>query len=108
MRLWHSHWHVPFYSITTGSDFILKAWLVPMLLVGQPIHLLVELPEHIGCAAASTDPLRNTRSIGGSWFSRWFTNGNNFHVEHHILPALSMDQLRKERLPPTPRAALPL
>lgn len=81
------------YSITTGSEFVLKAWLFPMLLVGQPLHFLVELPEHIGCDAGSTDPFKNTRSIGGSWFSRWFTNGNNYHVEHHLLPALSMDQL---------------
>lgn len=82
-----------FYSITTRSDLVLKAWLLPMLLVGQPLHFLVELPEHVGCATASTDPFRNTRSICGSWFSRWFTNGNNYHVEHHLLPALSMDQL---------------
>lgn len=83
------------YSITTGSDLLLKAWLLPMLLVAQPVHFLVELPEHIGCASSSTDPFRNTRTIRGSWFSYWFTNGNNFHVEHHLAPALSMDQLKE-------------
>jgi len=82
------------YSITTGSDFLLKTWLLPMIFVAQPIHFLVELPEHIGCAPRSTDPFRNTRTIAGSWFSYWFTNGNNFHVEHHLAPALSMDQMR--------------
>lgn len=82
------------YSITSGSNVLFKAWLLPMLLVGHPLHFLVELPEHVGCMTTSTDAFKNTRSIGGSRFSRWFTNGNNYHVEHHLLPALSMDQLR--------------
>lgn len=81
-------------AIHTGSLFLFKAWIVPMLLVGLPIHFLIELPEHIGCSTTTPDVFRNTRTIRGSRFSTWFTNGNNFHVEHHLEPALSMDQMR--------------
>lgn len=81
-------------AIHTGSLFLVKSWLVPMLLVGLPIHFLIELPEHIGCSNTTPDVFRNTRTILGSRFSTWFTNGNNFHVEHHLEPALSMDQMR--------------
>lgn len=81
------------YTMGFGSVLILKTWLLPLLFVAQPIHFLIELPEHIGCATDSTDSFQNTRTIIGSRFSRWFTNSNNLHVEHHLAPALSMDQL---------------
>lgn len=72
---------------------VLKFWILPFLLVAQPIHFLVELPEHIGCDIETTDVLHNTRTIVGSKFSSWFTNYNNMHVEHHLEPTLSMDQM---------------
>jgi len=81
------------YTMAFGSVLILKVWLIPLLFVAQPIHFLIELPEHIGCTRDSTDSFQNTRTIVGSRFSRWFTNGNNLHVEHHLAPALSMDEL---------------
>jgi ferredoxin len=36
--------------------------------------------------------LKNTRSIRASWVGYWFTNGNNYHVEHHWLPAVPNDR----------------
>ena len=76
-----------------GPSPILRLWLIPAVLVAQPIHFLIELPEHLGCNNQTTDVLRNTRTIVGSRFSRWFTNGNNFHVEHHLEPAVPMHEL---------------
>ena len=81
------------YTMGFGSVLVLKIWIFPLLFVAQPIHFLIELPEHIGCTGDSTDSFKNTRTIVGSRFSRWFTNSNNLHVEHHLAPALSMDQL---------------
>lgn len=69
-------------SVATGTTLALVLWAVP-LLFAEPAHTLIELPEHIGCDTTSRDPLRNTRTIVGSRFSYWLTNGNNFHVEHH-------------------------
>ncbi|WP_419995144.1 fatty acid desaturase family protein [Streptomyces boninensis] len=72
---------------------VLTLWLLPMLLISTPLHFLVELPEHIRCDSDTTDVLRNTRSISGSWFSTWYTNGNNLHVEHHAAMAVPMQRL---------------
>lgn len=69
------------------TTLFLKIWFIP-LLVGVPTHALIELPEHIGCSTRTTDVLRNTRSIRASWLGIWFTNGNNYHVEHHWLPGV--------------------
>ncbi|WP_116213025.1 fatty acid desaturase family protein [Streptomyces olivoreticuli] len=74
-------------------DLVLKLWVLPML-VGQPMHFLVELPEHLLCETDSRDVLRNTRSIQGSRISSWYTNGNNFHVEHHAAMSVPISQLR--------------
>ncbi|MEU4097208.1 fatty acid desaturase [Streptomyces sp. NPDC026673] len=71
---------------------VLLLWLLPLLLA-VPMHFLVELPEHILCDTDSTDVLRNTRSIHGSWFSTWFTNGNNLHIEHHAAMSVPINRL---------------
>lgn len=82
-----------FTAMVAGPTVILKIWILPLILVAQPLHFLIELPEHIGCDQGTTDVLRNTRTIIGTSFSRWFTNYNNMHVEHHLEPTLSMDQM---------------
>lgn len=79
-------------SLLTGTTLALVLWAVP-LLFAEPAHTLVELPEHIGCDTTSRDPLRNTRTIVGSRFSYWLTNGNNFHVEHHWKQHLPISEL---------------
>jgi fatty acid desaturase len=80
-------------SMVYGPVLILKIWMIPLFLVASPLHFFIELPEHLGCDFETRDPFDNTRTIAGSRISTWFTNGNNFHVEHHLAPALSMDQL---------------
>ncbi|MFD5424195.1 fatty acid desaturase family protein [Streptomyces sp. NPDC127084] len=71
---------------------VLVLWTIP-LLISIPIHFLLELPEHVLCDTSSTDVLRNTRTISGSWFSQWYTNGNNFHVEHHAAMVVPINRL---------------
>jgi fatty acid desaturase len=73
---------------------VLTLWVLPLLL-SIPIHFLLELPEHVLCDNDSTDVLRNTRTISGSWFSQWFTNGNNFHVEHHAAMVVPINRLQE-------------
>ena len=74
-------------TIAFPSLLTLKLWLVPFV-VGVPVHALIELPEHIGCNTAIPDVLSNTRTIKASRFGVWFTDGNNYHVEHHWLPGV--------------------
>jgi hypothetical protein len=50
------------------------------------------------CDTESTDVLRNTRTISGSRLSQRYTNGNNFHVEHHAAMAVPINRL-SERHP---------
>ncbi|MFG1872498.1 fatty acid desaturase [Micromonospora arborensis] len=57
------------------------------------MHFLVELPEHILCDTETTNVLRNTRSIGGSWLSTWYAIGNNLHIEHHAARSVPINQL---------------
>ncbi|MEU6205429.1 fatty acid desaturase [Micromonospora musae] len=84
-------------------ELVLRLWLLPLVLA-VPMHFLVELPEHVLCDTDSTDVLRNTRSIKGSWFSTWFTNGNNLHIEHHAAMNVPINQL-PARHPETVRYA---
>jgi fatty acid desaturase len=79
-------------TIALQTPIFLKLWLLP-LLVAIPTHALIELPEHIGCENATTDVLRNTRTIRSGKLAVWFTNANNYHVEHHWQPGVPNDKL---------------
>ncbi|MGW6735174.1 fatty acid desaturase family protein [Streptomyces sp. NPDC055013] len=81
-------------SVGGYGHAVLMLWVLPLLL-SIPIHFLLELPEHVLCETDSTDVLRNTRTISGSWFSQWFTNGNNFHVEHHASMVVPINRLHE-------------
>lgn len=74
-------------TIFFQTTIFLKLWLVP-LLIAVPTHALIELPEHIGCNTTLADVLVNTRTMKASKLVVWFVNGNNYHVEHHWLPAV--------------------
>ncbi|MCY0950420.1 fatty acid desaturase family protein [Streptomyces sp. H27-S2] len=79
-------------SFAGFGEQVLLLWALP-LLVAVPLHFIVELPEHILCDNSSTDVLRNTRTITGSRFSTWYTNGNNLHVEHHAAMSVPINRL---------------
>lgn len=81
------------WSFFFHTDILVRIWFIPLVLATQPIHFLIELPEHLFCETNSYDTYRNTRTIFGSAFSRWFTNYNNFHVEHHLYPGIPMSHL---------------
>lgn len=80
-------------SAMLGTPLIALAWIAPLVLVASPLHALIEMPEHYRCDVTSTDGLHNTRTIKSNAFMTWLTNGNNFHVEHHLMPGLPIDRL---------------
>jgi fatty acid desaturase len=80
-------------STVFGLDLILRIWMLPLMLVATPLHALIEMPEHFRCNTDSKDVFVNTRTIKSNTFMNWFTNGNNYHVEHHLLPGLPIDRL---------------
>lgn len=71
----------------------LMLWLLPLAVFAAPIHTLIEFPEHFGCDNQSENILRNTRTIRSNPFFVWFTNGNNYHVEHHMFPLVRPEKL---------------
>ncbi len=80
-------------SIYFDSLSHLLVWLLPLCLIAAPIHTLIEFPEHFGCNNESEDIFENTRSIRASSFMVWYTNGNNYHVEHHMYPLVRPEKL---------------
>jgi fatty acid desaturase len=79
-------------TIVFQTPIFLKIWVLP-LLITIPTHALIELPEHIGCNNQTTDVLNNTRTIKAGILGTWFTDGNNYHVEHHWLPGVPNEKL---------------
>ncbi|MEQ0777771.1 fatty acid desaturase [Paraburkholderia tropica] len=75
------------------SDLFFRLWVLPLFVFAAPIHALIELPEHFRCNKATTDVFENTRSVKAHPIVTWFTNGNNYHVEHHWIASLPIEQL---------------
>ncbi len=88
--------------VLTHSAAPLLMWLLPLLVVAGPVHALIEMPEHYHCETDNPEVFANTRTIRSTAFLTWFTNGNNFHVEHHLLPAVGVERLQElhERIAP--------
>lgn len=80
-------------SAWCASAWFVQCWLIPLFFFATPIHALIELPEHYGCQNSSASVFENTRTIRANTIACWFTNGNNYHVEHHRFPRLPMEQL---------------
>jgi|SRR5580658_2367308 fatty acid desaturase len=82
------------FTAVTGNLFLLFVWIIPAVLIAEPAHFLIELPEHFGLNT-QTDPnvLANTRSLHAGWFAGWFTNGNQLHTAHHFHQGVPMVQV---------------
>lgn len=81
------------FCSTTADWRLLIVWLAP-LLAAEPIHFLLELPEHFGLPAHSKkNVFENTRLWGGSWFANWYTHYTNYHLVHHFSQTVPMDDL---------------
>jgi len=82
------------FCLLKGTAAPLRLWLA-VLLVSDIAHFLIELPEHYGLdTQRNADPMANTRTIRGSWLSRWYTNCNNLHTAHHFHQGVPMCNLR--------------
>ena len=84
LALTASHFH---------SNLFVKCWLIPLFVFAAPIHALIELPEHFECDKTSGDAFQNTRTVKTHALVTWFTNGNNYHVEHHWVASLPIEKL---------------
>ncbi|WP_055699376.1 MULTISPECIES: fatty acid desaturase family protein [Streptomyces] len=80
-------------SVVFASLAAVWVWLIPLVVVAAPAHALIELPEHFRCDTLDRSPFANTRTIKSNKLLTWYTNGNNFHVEHHLMPNLPIERL---------------
>lgn len=80
-------------SALLGSFLVVWLWLLPLVAVAAPVHAAIELPEHYRCKTLDQNVFANTRTIRSNWLMTWFTNGNNFHVEHHLMPNMPIERL---------------
>jgi fatty acid desaturase len=91
------------FSAVTLSPFFLLAWALPLLLVSEPTHFVIELPEHLGLnTQTDANVLTNTRTIDTSRFVEWFTNYNNLHTAHHYhqgVPMVNVPRLSEMEKP---------
>ncbi|WP_019065837.1 fatty acid desaturase family protein [Streptomyces hokutonensis] len=83
------------YSVAARDLYLVWVWVLPTLLVAEPTHFLIEMPEHYGLNT-QTDPdvLSNTRTIEAGRFAKWFTNGNDVHTAHHFHQGVPMVNVR--------------
>lgn len=86
-------------SVVTGSYFIVFAWVLPLVLVAEASHYLIEMPEHFGLnTQTDSNVLTNTRTINSTKFAAWYTNYNNLHTAHHYhqgVPMAMVPELHK-------------
>jgi fatty acid desaturase len=99
-RLWVVGFHLaaPIAAFAVGGGqglaLYLVLWVVPLVTVLQPILRLRAICEH-GATEDLTSPLtaaRTNRTTGslGNWLARMFLFPHhvNYHVEHHLYPAV--------------------
>lgn len=80
-------------ALLAGDGLLLMLWIVPWLAVAEPLHFMVEVPEHIGCDRRDRSVLKNTRSYVANPIWAYFSNFNNFHIEHHLFPTIPAHRL---------------
>jgi fatty acid desaturase len=84
------------FTALTGSLLLVFAWLLPLIVVSEPTHFLIELPEHFGLDTQDDpDVLANTRTVRTGRLATWFTNSNNLHTAHHYHQGVPMTNVPK-------------
>jgi fatty acid desaturase len=80
----------------TGNLWVLAVWVLPLLVVSEATHFMIELPEHYGLnTQTDSNVLTNTRTIRASRFAQWFTNFNNLHTAHHYHQGVPMANVER-------------
>lgn len=78
-------------SIVTGTDWLLYAWVLPLIL-GQPFLRLYLLAEHGRCAFVA-NMFENSRTTFTNRVIRQLAWNMPYHAEHHSFPAVPFHQL---------------
>lgn len=76
-----------------GFQSVALVWLVPWLLVAEPVHFIIGATEHLGRDERSTSYAQNSRSYRANPLWEYIANYDNYHVEHHAYPAIPAHRL---------------
>ena len=87
-------------TVSGYTKVFLLVWFIPWLAFGELFHFLIELPEHLGRDRTKKNIYINSRSYTCNSLWAYIVNGNNFHVEHHLYPQVTIHNLGRlnERL----------
>ena len=77
---------------TKSELFMLQYWLLPIL-IGEPLHAIFHIADHINCSHDHKDGIANTRTTLAPWFIKCQLWNMNYHAEHHLYPAVPFHQL---------------
>jgi fatty acid desaturase len=84
------------WSVWAGSALLLWAWALPVLLISEGVHFMIEIPEHFGLnTQTDANVLTNTRTVRTSALVSWFVNGNDLHTAHHFHQGVPMCNVRR-------------
>ncbi|MGR3542630.1 MAG: fatty acid desaturase family protein [Hasllibacter sp.] len=105
------------YAATLGAALAFQSW-IPVLLIGGPRlygawhHVMCGLLQHGGLAEDVSDHRLNTRTVLMNPVSRFLYWNMNYHLEHHMFPAVPYHRLpklhallRHDLPPPSPSIA---
>jgi fatty acid desaturase len=79
-------------GLVVSPGITLKVWLAPLVFLYVVLFPFVLLSEHYG-GRPDVPVLENTRTVVSNRFVRWAFWNNNFHAEHHLVPAVPYDKL---------------
>jgi fatty acid desaturase len=79
-------------GLAAAPALIAKVWLVPLAFLYLVLFPFVLLSEHYG-GKGGVPALENTRTVRSNMLVRWAFWNNNFHAEHHLVPAVPYDKL---------------
>ncbi|MEM8793476.1 MAG: fatty acid desaturase [Pseudomonadota bacterium] len=78
-------------GLAAGADWLIWAWIVPMLL-GQPFLRLYLMAEHGRCPHVA-NMFENTRTTFTAKIVRWLAWNMPYHAEHHAYPNVPFHKL---------------
>jgi fatty acid desaturase len=79
-------------GLVARPTLVAELWLVPLVFLYVVLFPFVLLSEHYG-GTGGVPALENTRTVRSNAAVRWVFWNNNFHAEHHLVPAVPYDKL---------------
>ncbi|MEP0777705.1 fatty acid desaturase [Microcoleus sp. ZQ-A2] len=68
------------------TDLLIHGWLIPMLLINTMVNIR-GMSQHT-LLEQESDVIRGTRTILTNPVTRFFMCNENYHLEHHLYPAV--------------------